>query len=231
MSNRILVVDDDADIRQMLASTLAFAGFTVRTVGDVASGMAELLSDPPDAIVLDVMMPNADGFEFVQLVRRRDTSIPVLFLSARDGLEDRVRGLRLGGDDYVTKPFSVVEVVARLEALLRRTQPSAAPLAVSVLECADRELDEDRHRVSRGGDTIELSATEYRLLKFLLQNRGRVLSKGQILDHVWQYDFGGDANVVERFVSNLRRKIDDGRVPLIHTIRGFGYSIREPEPQ
>jgi two-component system OmpR family response regulator len=222
--DRILVVDDDAGLRELLLSALRFAGFDVTAVGDVPAALAALDSVKPDAIVLDVMLPGADGFDFLQLLRTREPDLPVMFLTARDELDDRVRGLRLGGDDYVTKPFNVVEIAARLEALLRRTR--RAEPADGVLRCADLELDESRHRVSRGGRPVELSPTEFRLLRYLLLNTGRVVSKAQILDHVWKYDFGGDSGVVERFVSNLRRKIDFGGPSLIHTVRGFGYSLR-----
>jgi two-component system OmpR family response regulator len=222
--DRILVVDDDAGLRELLLSALRFAGFAVTAAGDVPAALTALESARPDAIVLDVMLPGTDGFDFLRLLRTREPDLPVMFLTARVELDDRVRGLRLGGDDYVTKPFNVVEIAARLEALLRRTR--RAEPADGVLRCADLELDEARHRVSRGGEPVELSPTEFRLLRYLLVNSGRVVSKAQILDHVWQYDFGGDSGVVERFVSNLRRKIDFGGPSLIHTVRGFGYSLR-----
>jgi len=227
--DHVLVVDDDDGIREMLESTLGFAGYRVSTAPDAAAAMRVLADHPPDALVLDVMMPGIDGFELVQLLRLRGDTLPVLFLSARDAVEDRVRGLRLGADDYLTKPFSVVEVTARLEGLLRRARTaSAAPdePAESVLRCADLELDEHRHLTRRGGVAVELSPTEFRLLAYLLLHQGRVLSKAQILDQLWEYDFGGDSNVVERFVSNLRRKVDVLGPPLIHTVRGFGYTVR-----
>ncbi|WP_229916229.1 response regulator transcription factor, partial [Streptomyces fructofermentans] len=182
---------------------------------------------PPDVVVLDVMLPNADGFEVLQLLRSRAVDVPVLFLTARDAVEDRVRGLRLGGDDYVTKPFSVVEVGARLQALLRRARGGAPVAEEASLRCADLAIDDPRHEVRRAGELVDLSPTEYRLLHYLLSHQGQVLSRAQILEAVWQYDFGGDSVVVERFVSNLRRKIDDGRVPLLHTVRGVGYTLRE----
>jgi two-component system OmpR family response regulator len=222
--DRILVVDDDAGLRELLLSALRFAGFDVTAVGDVPAALTAIEAERPDAIVLDVMLPGTDGFDFLHLLRTREPDLPVMFLTARDELDDRVRGLRLGGDDYVTKPFNVVEIAARLEALLRRTR--RAEPADGVLRCADLELDEARHRVSRAGEPVELSPTEFRLLRYLLLNTGRVVSKAQILDHVWKYDFGGDSGVVERFVSNLRRKIDFGGPSLIHTVRGFGYSLR-----
>ncbi|GAA2594922.1 response regulator transcription factor [Winogradskya consettensis] len=223
--DRILVVDDDAGLRELLLSALRFAGFEVEAVGDVPAALAAIGARPPDAVVLDVMLPGADGFDLLRLLRSRDVEVPVMFLTARDELDDRVKGLRLGGDDYLTKPFNVVEVAARLEALLRRSRRGTTA-SDGVLRCADLELDEARHVVTRAGTPVELSPTEFRLLRYLLANTGRVVSKAQILDHVWQYDFGGDAGVVERFVSNLRRKIDLGGPSLIHTVRGFGYSLR-----
>jgi two-component system OmpR family response regulator len=222
----ILVVDDDLGLRELLLSALRFAGFEVEAVGDVPAALSAIEARMPDAIVLDVMLPGTNGFDLVHLLRARGVGVPVMFLTARDELDDRVRGLRLGGDDYLTKPFSVVEVAARLEALLRRSRrvPPSAP--EGVLRCGDLEMDEARHVVTRGGRPVELSPTEFRLLRYLLANTGRVVSKAQILDHVWQYDFGGDAGVVERFVSNLRRKIDFGGPSMVHTVRGFGYSLR-----
>jgi two-component system OmpR family response regulator len=222
----ILVVDDDPGLRELLLSALRFVGFADEAVGDVPAALAAIEARTPDAIVLDVMLPGTDGFDLVHLLRARDVQVPVMFLTARDELDDRVRGLRLGGDDYLTKPFDVVEVAARLEALLRRSRRMPAPAPAGVLRCDDLEMDEARHVVTRGGHLVELSPTEFRLLRYLLTNTGRVVSKAQILDHVWQYDFGGDAGVVERFVSNLRRKIDFGGPSLIHTVRGFGYSLR-----
>jgi len=226
----ILVVDDDPGLRELLLSALRFAGFAVEAAGDVPAALAAIEARMPDAVVLDVMLPGMDGFDLVHLLRARDVHVPVMFLTARDELDDRVRGLRLGGDDYLTKPFNVVEVAARLEALLRRSRRMPASAPAGVLRCEDLEMDEARHVVTRGGRPIELSPTEFRLLRYLLTNTGRVVSKAQILDHVWQYDFGGDAGVVERFVSNLRRKIDFGGPSLIHTVRGFGYSLR-PVPR
>jgi two-component system OmpR family response regulator len=224
----ILVVDDDPGLRELLLSALRFAGFAVEAAGDVPAALAAIEARMPDAVVLDVMLPGTDGFDLVHLLRARDVQVPVMFLTARDELDDRVRGLRLGGDDYLTKPFDVVEVAARLEALLRRSRRIAAPAPDGVLRCADLEMDEDRHVVTRGGRPIELSPTEFRLLRYLLTNTGRVVSKAQILDHVWQYDFGGDGGIVETYIGYLRRKIDHVEPKLIHTIRGVGYSLRRP---
>jgi two-component system OmpR family response regulator len=233
----VLVVDDDDGIREMLQSSLTFAGFRVTTAPDAQTALTLFGTDDPDAIVLDVMMPGIDGFDFLQLLRHRGETLPVLFLSARDTVEDRVRGLRLGADDYLTKPFSVVEVTVRLEGLLRRSRlerdlahaTASSRGAGGILRCGDLEVDEDRHLTRRGARSIDLSPTEFRLLVYLLLHEGRVLSKAQILDQLWQYDFGGDSNVVERFVSNLRRKVDLDPPPLIHTVRGFGYTIRAAE--
>ena len=233
----VLVVDDDEAIREMLASALSFAGFRVLTAADGATGLNEIARQQPDIVVLDVTLGDMDGFDLMHLLRARGNRTPVLFLSARDTVEDKLRGLTLGGDDYVTKPFSITEVAARLEAVLRRARdapsepgPSEAgrPAPDSVLRYADIEIDEDRHRVTRGSRRIELSPTEFRLLRHLVVNGGRVLSKMQILDHVWHYDFGGDVSVVEKFVSNLRRKLEEeGESPVLHTVRGFGYTLRD----
>ncbi len=222
----VLVVDDDPGLRELLRSALRFAGFDVEAVGDVPAALAAIGTRTPDAIVLDVMLPGTDGFDLLHLLRAQGVDVPVMFLTARDELDDRVRGLRMGGDDYLTKPFSVVEVAARLEALLRRARRVPPSVPEGVLRCGDLEMDEARHVVTRGGRPVELSPTEFRLLRYLLANTGRVVSKAQILDHVWQYDFGGDTGVVERFVSNLRRKIDFGGPSMVHTVRGFGYSLR-----
>jgi two-component system OmpR family response regulator len=175
--------------------------------------------------VLDVMMPDLDGFEVCRRLRADGNKVPVLFLTAKDTVEDKVRGLTLGGDDYLVKPFSLEELVARAQALLRRAGVAAA--ASPVMRCADLELDDDAHRVTRAGDEVSLSPTEFNLLRFLMENEGRVMSKAQILDHVWQYDFGGDGGVVETYIGYLRRKLDTGEPKLIHTIRGVGYTLRE----
>ncbi|UXX91264.1 response regulator transcription factor [Streptomyces sp. AD2-2] len=230
--DRVLVIDDDPGIRRLLVSALGFAGFDVDVAGDLTEALDQVARRAPDVVVLDVMLPGADGFEILHLLRDRAVNVPVLFLTARDAVEDRVRGLRLGGDDYVTKPFSVVEVGARLQALLRRARGGPVPDDTAPpLRCADLEIDDPRHEVRRAGALIELSPTEYRLLHHLMTHQGQVLSRAQILEAVWQYDFGGDSVVVERFVSNLRRKIDHGRSPLLHTVRGVGYTLREQGPK
>jgi two-component system OmpR family response regulator len=223
---RVLVVDDDPHISELLVTTLRFAGFGVRSAAGGRDALVEVDRFRPELLVLDVMLPDLDGFGVVRRLRDRGEQTPVLFLTARDGVDDRVEGLALGGDDYVTKPFSMAEVVARVRAILRRTGGASDP----VLRCADLTLDERTHEVRRADRAVELSPTEYRLLRYLLVNTGRVLSKAQILDHVWQYDFGGDGGVVEKFVSNLRRKIDFAEPTLIHTVRGFGYALRVPRP-
>lgn len=226
--DRVLIVDDDPGIRRVLASALGFANFEVELAGDLVEALERVSSRSPDVIVLDVGLPGGDGFEVLQLLRSRAVMVPVLFLTARDAVEDRVRGLQLGGDDYVTKPFSVVELGARLQALIRRSRGMGTGGEDGVLRCADLVVDEPRHEVRRAGVVVEVSPTEFRLLHFLLAHQGQVLSRNQILEAVWQYDFGGDSVVVERFVSNLRRKIDQGQEPLLHTVRGVGYALREP---
>ncbi|MFG3289158.1 response regulator transcription factor [Streptomyces sp. NPDC048179] len=226
-SDRVLVVDDDPGIRRLLISALGFAGFTVDAAGDLPETLGKISRQPPDAIVLDLMLPGADGFEILRLLRDSGVTVPVLFLTARDAIEDRVQGLRLGGDDYVTKPFSVVEVGARLEALLRRSRGHSLP-EEPLLRCGDLTVDDKRHEVRRGNALIELSPTEYRLLHYLLTHKGQVVSRAQILEGVWQYSFGGNSLVVERFISNLRRKIEKDGDTLLHTVRGVGYTLREP---
>lgn len=229
MSARLLIVDDEPNIRDLLATSLRFAGFEVSTAADGQGALQAAAADPPDLLVLDVMLPDLDGFAVTRRLRERGQHAPVLFLTARDATADKVAGLTVGGDDYVTKPFSLDEVVARIRAILRRTatEPDAA-----VLRYADLELDDDAHEVRRAGRTIDLSPTEFALLRYLMTNAGRVLSKTQILDHVWEYSWGGDPNIVESYISYLRRKVDrdaDGNPlpPLIHTKRGVGYLLRE----
>jgi two-component system OmpR family response regulator len=221
---RLLLVDDEDNLRSMLDAALRHLGFDVHPV---ASGREALEAVPkvrPDLIVLDVMLPDLDGFEVCRRLRSDGTKTPVLFLTAKDATEDKVRGLTLGGDDYLVKPFSLEELVARINAVLRR---SGLLQADTTLSCLDLVMDDDAHRVNRNGTTVALSPTEYNLLRYLLVNQGRVVSKAQILDHVWQYDFGGDGGVVETYIGYLRRKVDSVEPKLIQTIRGVGYSLRE----
>lgn len=224
---RVLVVDDEPNIVELLSVSLRFAGFDVRTAADGVTALELARSFGPDLLVLDVMMPGLDGFEVLRSLRSSGARTPVLFLTARDAAEDKITGLTLGGDDYVTKPFSLEEVVARIRAILRRSRgENGAPSGR--LRFADIELDEDSHEVWKAGEAVPLSPTEFKLLRYFLQNPGRVVSKAQILDHVWQYDFGGEANVVESYVSYLRRKVDTTQPRLLHTLRGVGYVLRLP---
>ncbi|MCU1693886.1 MAG: two component transcriptional regulator, winged helix family [Frankiales bacterium] len=227
---RLLVVDDEPNILELLSVSLRFAGFEVATATNGADALNRVREFSPDMLVLDVMMPGLDGFDVVSQLRSRGDRVPVLFLTAKDATEDRVQGLTLGGDDYVTKPFSLEEVVARIRAVLRRTTTAApaeeAPSAR--LAFADIVLDDDTHEVWKGDTPVDLSPTEFNLLRYLLQNPGRVLSKRQILEHVWNYDFGGDGNVVESYVSYLRKKVDMTEPRLLHTVRGVGYVLRQP---
>jgi two-component system, OmpR family, response regulator len=226
---RVLVVDDEDSITQLVSTVLRYEGFDVRTAESGRSAVKVAREFAPNLIVLDVMLPDLDGFEVYRRIADRGENVPVLFLTARDSTEDRVHGLTLGADDYIGKPFSLEELVARVRAVLRRTQ-TAAHEQGAVLRFADLELDEDTRDVRRGERMIELTPTEFNLLHYLLTNAGRVVSKAQILDHVWRYDFGGDASVVETYISYLRKKVDtgDGTTPLIQTVRGFGYAIRDP---
>jgi two-component system OmpR family response regulator len=224
---RVLVVDDEANIRDLLSTSLSFVGFEVETAGDGRGAVAAARSFRPDLVVLDVMLPDMDGFEVCRTLRAEGTRIGVVFLTARDESRDKVSGLTLGGDDYITKPFSLEEVVARVRAVLRRTQEGGDGAgAAPVLRYADLEMDSDQHVVRRAGKEVSLSPTEFKLLRHLLSNAGRVQSKPQLLDHVWNYDFGGDAGVVESYISYLRRKIDTVEPKLIHTVRGVGYVLR-----
>jgi two-component system, OmpR family, response regulator len=223
-ASRILVVDDEPNIRDLLAIALRHVGYDVTTADACAPAASEVRRRQPDLVVLDVMLPDGDGIELCGRLRRDGMRAPVLFLTARDATEDKVRGLTVGGDDYVTKPFSLEELVARVGALLRRSRPDAAN--DRIVAYADLTIDDDAHEVRRGDVVVSLSPTEYNLLHYLASNAGRVLSKAQILDHVWQYDFGGDANVVETYVSYLRRKLDPLGPPLIQTVRGVGYVLR-----
>ncbi len=223
---RLLVVDDEPNIVELLSASLRFAGFEVETAAGGLEAVETARTFRPDLLVLDVMMPGLDGFGVVRRLRQEGVRTPVVFLTAKDATEDKVTGLTLGGDDYVTKPFSLEEVVARIRAVLRRV--SASPSAQTHLGFADIELDEDTHEVWKDGALVPLSPTEFKLLRYFMQNTGRVLSKAQILDHVWNYDFGGEANVVESYVSYLRRKIDTTEPRLLHTLRGVGYVLRVP---
>jgi len=225
----VLVVDDEPYIADLLSTGLRFVGFDVRTAGSGLEALTAVREWRPDLLVLDVMMPDVDGFEVTRRLRADGRETPVLFLTARDAVEDKVTGLTLGGDDYVTKPFSLEEIVARVRALLRR-QASTMPVDDGLLRYDDVVLDEDAHEVTRAGVALELTPTEFSLLRYLMLNSGRVVSKAQILDHVWHYDFGGDGAVVESYISYLRRKVDAPfDVPLIRTVRGVGYSLRSPK--
>jgi two-component system OmpR family response regulator len=222
---RVLVVDDESSITELLATALRYIGYEVSTAQTGAAALLAAADRPPDVIVLDVMLPDMDGFEVCRRLRADGDFVPVIFLSARDAEEDRVTGFVRGGDDYVTKPFSLEELTLRIGSILRRTKASA-DRQVARLRYRDLEMDEDRHQVWRGGEEVRLSPTEFRLARYLLLNPERVLSKQQILDHVWQYDFNGDDNVVETYISYLRRKLDRGDDKLIQTVRGFGYALR-----
>lgn len=226
---KLLVVDDEPSIRELLTASLKFAGFEVTSAADGAEALRQAESCRPDLIVLDVMLPDMDGFTVTRKLRERGREMPVLFLTARDETGDKVTGLTVGGDDYVTKPFSVEELVARVQAVLRRS--SASTPSEHRLQFADLVLDEDTREVWRGDRAIELTATEFRLLHYLLLNARRVLTRTQILEHVWDYDFAGNASVLETYVSYLRHKIDDGSPALIHTVRGVGYALREPRSE
>lgn len=220
----ILLVDDEDNLRSMLEAALSHHGFSVDPTADGRTALEKALTTAPDLIVLDVMMPDIDGFEVCRRLRSDGVKSPILFLTAKDTTEDKVRGLTLGGDDYLTKPFSLEELVARVNALLRRAGKDT-PIS-AVLSCADLLLDDDAHRVTRAGLEIRLSPTEFDLLRFLLANQGRVMSKAQILDHVWHFDFDGDGGIVETYIGYLRRKVDQSDPRLIHTIRGIGYTLR-----
>lgn len=224
---RIVVIDDEPSIRELVSTVLRYEGYEVH-VGEDGGGALRLIDEAdPQLVILDVMMPELDGFAVQQRLGALGRGIPVIFLTARDAVEDRVRGLTAGGDDYITKPFSLEELVARVRAVLRRHQPTSA---AGRLSFRDLELDEDRHEVRRDGQPVTLTRTEFKLLRFLLRHPGKVLTRAQILDHVWEYDFGGESNVVEAYISSLRRKVDAGREPLIQTVWGVGYSLRDPRP-
>jgi two-component system OmpR family response regulator len=222
---KLLVVEDDPNIVELLSASLRFAGFAVRTASTGSAAVEAARETRPDLVVLDVMLPDFDGFEVVRRMRDGGVRTPVVFLTARDATEDKIRGLTLGGDDYVTKPFSLEELTARIRAVLRRTAGEEAPAR---LKFADLELDEESHEVWRADLRVSLSPTEFKLLRYLMSNAGRVLSKAQILDHVWHYDFRGDDSIVESYISYLRRKVDIVDPRLIHTLRGVGYVLRLP---
>ncbi|MEU6156660.1 response regulator transcription factor [Actinosynnema sp. NPDC047251] len=225
---RVLVVDDESTLAELMSMALRMEKWEVRTALDGTSAVRVAREFRPDVVVLDVMLPDFDGLEVLRRLRSEVPALPVLFLTAKDAVEDRIAGLTAGGDDYVTKPFSLEEVVLRLRGLLRRTGVSEAT-AGTELVVGDLVLDEDTREVRRGGTSVELTATEFELLRFLMRNPKRVLSKAQILDRVWSYDFGGQANIVELYISYLRKKIDVGRAPMIHTMRGAGYVLK-PAP-
>jgi two-component system OmpR family response regulator len=220
---RVLVVDDEENISYLVESALQLDGIETAKAADGYQALTAVKTFNPHVIVLDVMMPGIDGFEVLRRLRLDGIKTPVLFLTARDAIDDRVRGLKSGADDYVVKPFAIAELMARVRVALRH---SDAENATTVLSLSDLELDQDAHRVTRGGQVVSLSPTEYKLLRYLLLNSGRVLTRAQILDHVWNYDFDGDASVVETYMSYLRRKVDMVEPKLIHTIRGVGYSMR-----
>jgi two-component system, OmpR family, response regulator len=222
---RVLVVDDEVNLAELVSMALRYEGWQVSTAHTGTSAVHTAKETAPDAVVLDMMLPDIDGLEVLRRMRASLPDVPVVFLTARDAVEDRVAGLTAGGDDYVTKPFSLEELVARLRGLMRRSGARRAASS-AMLVVGDLELDEDSHEVSRAGDEISLTATEFELLRFLMRNPRRVLSKAQILDRVWHYDFGGQANVVELYISYLRKKIDAGRAPMIHTMRGAGYVLK-----
>ncbi|MFZ0044164.1 MAG: response regulator transcription factor [Solirubrobacteraceae bacterium] len=223
---RVLVVDDEPSIVDVVAMALRHHGYDVACADTGAQALTEVREWRPHAMVLDVMLPDMEGFEVARRLSAERSPVPILFLSARDNTSDKIRGLTTGGDDYVTKPFSLEELLARLRNILRRSRSFEDPS--SRLTFSDLEIDEDTREVSRGGHPIELTATEYRLLRYLLLNPRRVLSRAQLLDHVWSYDFGGDARVLETYISYLRKKIDVHGPPLLHTIRGVGYVLRLP---
>jgi two-component system, OmpR family, response regulator len=227
-SQRILVVDDEASISDLIATSLKFVGFDVRTAATGSQALAVAEEFKPHAIVLDVMLPDQDGFEVCRQIRSEGIDVGVLFLTAKDGMEDKVAGLTIGGDDYMTKPFSLEELVARLRALLRRIGVTEIEHDDEKIRFADLELDEATHEVRRAGQLLDLSPTEFTLTRYLLLNSDRVVSKSQILDHVWEYDFRGDAGIVETYISYLRKKIDIFEPALIHTVRGVGYRLRVP---
>jgi two-component system, OmpR family, response regulator len=223
---RVLVVDNEDSIPDLVSTALRYVGFEVAVAANGRQALERAAAFRPELVVLDVMLPDLDGFEVVRRLRADGLRVPIVFLTARDATEDKVAGLTIGGDDYVTKPFSLEELVARVRAVLRRT--GGGPEQGSRLQIADLELDEDSHQVWRAGQPVELTATEFKLLRYLMMNARRVLSKAQILDHVWNYDFGGDGSIVETYISYLRKKVDASDPRLIQTVRGVGYTLRPP---
>ena len=221
----MLAVDDESSLTELLAMAMRYEGWEVSTAASGSAAVQAARDARPDAIVLDMMLPDFDGLEVMRRIRTEQPDVPIIFLTARDAVDDRIGGLTAGGDDYVTKPFSLEELIARLRGLLRRSGATQARPDTQLV-VGDLVLDEDSHEVSRGGDAIALTATEFELLRFLMRNPRRVLSKAQILDRVWNYDFGGQANVVELYISYLRKKIDAGRPALIHPLRGAGYMLK-----
>ena len=225
---KVLVVDDEPNIVELLTVSLKFQGFEVERAGSGQEALEKVKDFRPDAFILDVMMPGMDGFELLGKLRSEGIDGPVLFLTAKDAVEDRIHGLTIGADDYVTKPFSLEEVITRLRVILRRGKVTEDADEDTTLRYADLTLNDETHEVTKAGEIIELSPTEFNLLRYLMLNAEVVLSKAKILDNVWHYDFGGDGNVVESYISYLRRKVDNGDVPLIHTVRGVGYVLRTP---
>jgi len=225
---RVLAVDDEPSLTELLAIALRYEGWVVTTASTGAAAVRAASQTQPDAIILDIMLPDFDGLEVMRRIRTTQPNVPVIFLTARDALADRIAGLTAGGDDYVTKPFSLEELIARVRALLRRSGMTSS-VRESILSVGDLNLNEDSHEVNRAGVPISLTATEFELLRFMMRNPNRVVSKTQILDRVWHYDFGGQVNVVELYISYLRKKIDAGRKPMIHTLRGAGYLLKAAE--
>jgi two-component system OmpR family response regulator len=225
-THRVLVVDDEPNIVDVISMALKFQGFEVESAGTGAAAIAAVAAFKPHLIVLDVMLPDMEGFEVAERLGAQRARVPIIFLTARDATEDKIRGLSIGGDDYVTKPFSLEELVARVRSILRRAglaEPDSSRLVFD-----DLELDEDTYEVTRGGELVALTQTEYRLLRYLMLNPRRVLTRAQLLEHVWDYDFGGDARILETYVSYLRKKLDAHGPPLLHTVRGVGYALRTP---
>ena len=221
----VLVVDDESVLAEMVSMALRYEGWNIATASDGSSAIASARAQRPDVVVLDVMLPDMSGLDVLHKLREENPQLPVLLLTAKDAVEDRIAGLTAGGDDYVTKPFSIEEVVLRLRALLRRTGVTTVDSGAQLV-VGDLVLDEDSHEVTRAGEPISLTSTEFELLRFMMRNSKRVLSKAQILDRVWSYDYGGRSNIVELYISYLRKKIDNGREPMIHTLRGAGYVLK-----